>query len=95
MCGGHTVNGSEGKINPAFSLHNYLKVKPEVISYNFACRLEEYGVNSETVYVIHNQEHLILLRYFSWLQSYMLKKISAEQMSQEHVLCSVHDSSGE
>ena len=56
------MNGSEGKINPACSLHTYLKVKPEDISYNFACRLEEYRVNSETGYVIHNQEHLILLR---------------------------------
>ena len=36
-----------------------------VIYYNFACRLEEYRVNSETGYVIHNQEHLILLRYFT------------------------------
>ena len=46
------MNVSEGKINPACSLHTYLKVKPEDISYNFACRLEEYRVNSETGYVI-------------------------------------------
>ena len=89
------MNGSEGKINPACSLHTYLKVKPKDISYNFACRLEEYRVNSETGFVIDNQEHLILLRYFSWLQSYMLRKISAEQLSQEHVLCSIHDSACE
>ena len=59
------MNGSEGKINPACSLHTYLEVAPEVISYNFACRLEEYRANSETGYVIHNQEHLILLQYFT------------------------------
>ena len=38
------MNGSEGKIHPACSLHIYLEVAPEVISYNFACRLEEYRV---------------------------------------------------
>ena len=59
------MNGSEGKINPACSLHTYLKVKPKDISYNFACRLEECHVNSETGYAIHNQENLIFLRYFS------------------------------
>ena len=59
------MNGIEGKINPACSLHTYLEVVPEVISYNFACRLEEYRVNSEMGYVVHNQEHLILLQYFT------------------------------
>ena len=53
------MNGSEGKINPACSLHTYVEVAPEVISYNFACRLEEYRVNSETGYVVHYQEHII------------------------------------
>ena len=77
------MNGSEGKINPGCSLHTYLEVAPEAVSYNFACRLEEYCVNSETRYAIHDQEHIIKLGHFAGL---CFKKLSAEQISQEHFM---------
>ena len=53
------MNGSKGEINPACSLDTYFEVAPEGISYNFACRLEEYCVNSEGRYAIHDQQHII------------------------------------
>ena len=59
------MNDSDSKINLAYSLQTYLEVVREVISYNFACRLEEYYVNSKARYAIHNQENLILLQHFA------------------------------
>ena len=53
--GGHIVNGSEGRKDPACSLYNHLEVAPEIIYYNFACSLEEYCMNREAGYFKNKQ----------------------------------------
>ena len=53
--GGHIVNGSEGRKDPACSLYNHLEVAPEIIYYNFACSLEDYCMNREAGYFKNKQ----------------------------------------
>lgn len=53
--GFHIIPGAEGRKDPAASLYMYLERPPEYIFYDFACGLEEYGLNRESGYFLQSR----------------------------------------
>lgn len=53
--GFHIIPGSEGRKDPAASLYTHLENPPEQIFYDFACGLEEYGLNRESGYFLNTR----------------------------------------